>query len=235
MHRKENKMQQSNVNHQCGGICHWRMAAIVAFLFPAVALLPQPALAQVPNSLLPHNLSPWGMFLNADIVVKAVMVGLAFASLVTWTVWLAKTIELQRERCARGGGCARSNLAAALRDAVRACGGDTDAVAQLILSTARESELSGGSSTTISRNASRCDWSGSRRRCAADVARHRRAGDHRRDRAVRRPVRHGVGHHELVHRHREFAHHQPRGGGAWHRRSAARHRNRASSPQSPRS
>lgn len=43
---------------------------------------------------LPHNLSPWGMFMGADIVVKAVMVGLAFASLVTWTVWLAKSLEL---------------------------------------------------------------------------------------------------------------------------------------------
>ena len=34
------------------------------------------------------------MFLAADIVVKAVMVGLAFASVVTWTVWLAKSFEL---------------------------------------------------------------------------------------------------------------------------------------------
>ena len=34
------------------------------------------------------------MFVSADILVKAVMIGLAFASLVTWTVWLAKTIEL---------------------------------------------------------------------------------------------------------------------------------------------
>ena len=37
------------------------------------------------------------MFVGADIVVKAVMVGLAFASLVTWTIWLAKTIELRRK------------------------------------------------------------------------------------------------------------------------------------------
>lgn len=44
--------------------------------------------------VLPHDLSPWGMFINADIVVKGVMIGLAFASLVTWTVWLAKTLEL---------------------------------------------------------------------------------------------------------------------------------------------
>ena len=43
---------------------------------------------------LPHDLSPWGMFLHADIVVKIVMLGLVFASLATWTVWLAKRVEL---------------------------------------------------------------------------------------------------------------------------------------------
>ncbi|SCW80368.1 tonB-system energizer ExbB [Ancylobacter rudongensis] len=43
---------------------------------------------------LPHDLSPWGMFMAADWVVKTVMIGLAFASVVTWTVWLAKTMEL---------------------------------------------------------------------------------------------------------------------------------------------
>jgi biopolymer transport protein ExbB len=43
---------------------------------------------------LPSDLSPWSMFLNADIVVKIVMIGLAFASIVTWTVWLAKGLEL---------------------------------------------------------------------------------------------------------------------------------------------
>jgi biopolymer transport protein ExbB len=34
------------------------------------------------------------MFMQADIVVKAVMLGLLSASLVCWTVWLAKTVEL---------------------------------------------------------------------------------------------------------------------------------------------
>ena len=43
---------------------------------------------------LPRDLSPWGMFRNADIVVKAVMLGLALASLLTWTIWFAKVIEL---------------------------------------------------------------------------------------------------------------------------------------------
>ncbi len=53
-----------------------------------------PAAPAVPSRYLPHDLSPWGMFLAADIIVKIVMVGLAFASVVTWTVWLAKSIEL---------------------------------------------------------------------------------------------------------------------------------------------
>jgi biopolymer transport protein ExbB len=38
------------------------------------------------------------MFMAADIVVKAVMVGLVFASFVTWTVFLAKTLELFASR-----------------------------------------------------------------------------------------------------------------------------------------
>ena len=109
-----------------------------------LAMLSGPALAQAPNPLLPHNLSPWGMFLNADIVVKAVMIGLAFASLVTWTVWLSKTIELRiatrlarrRIRTLEQGG--------SLLDAVRACRDGRDAIAQLISSAAREAELSDG-------------------------------------------------------------------------------------------
>jgi biopolymer transport protein ExbB len=50
------------------------------------------------GSHLPRDLSPWSMFLTADIVVQAVIVGLAFASVVTWTVWLAKSIELTLAR-----------------------------------------------------------------------------------------------------------------------------------------
>jgi biopolymer transport protein ExbB len=120
-----------------------RVMKIVS-LASIAAMISQTALAGVPDPLLPRNLSPWGMFLNADIVVKAVMVGLAFASLVTWTVWLTKTIELRsarrialrRIRMLEGGG--------GLGEALRACGDERDAVAQLITSTAREAELSGG-------------------------------------------------------------------------------------------
>jgi biopolymer transport protein ExbB len=76
-----------------GGL--WRsppVAALIAWL-----AAPLPALAQdnvVATATLPRDLSPWGMYLNADPVVKAVLIGLAFASIVTWTVWLAKSIEI---------------------------------------------------------------------------------------------------------------------------------------------
>jgi biopolymer transport protein ExbB len=45
-----------------------------------------------------HDLSPWGMYQAADIVVKSVMIGLMLASLLTWTVWLFKTVQLFRAR-----------------------------------------------------------------------------------------------------------------------------------------
>ncbi len=41
-----------------------------------------------------HDLSPWGMYKNADIIVKIVMIGLAIASIITWTIWIAKGFEL---------------------------------------------------------------------------------------------------------------------------------------------
>lgn len=48
-----------------------------------------------PSALLPHNLTPLGMFQQADWVVKAVMIGLLIASVVTWTLFIAKTLELR--------------------------------------------------------------------------------------------------------------------------------------------
>jgi biopolymer transport protein ExbB len=43
---------------------------------------------------IPHELSPWSMFLSADIVVQAVMLSLAFASFATWTIFLAISAKL---------------------------------------------------------------------------------------------------------------------------------------------
>jgi biopolymer transport protein ExbB len=70
-------------------------------------------------ALLPRDLSPWGMFLNADIVVKAVMVGLAFASLVTWTVALAKGLEVLTARRRLRHGVRVLAQARSLADAAR--------------------------------------------------------------------------------------------------------------------
>jgi biopolymer transport protein ExbB len=53
-----------------------------------------PAPTALDPALLPRDLSPWGMFMSADNLVKAVMVGLAFASVLTWTIALAKWLEL---------------------------------------------------------------------------------------------------------------------------------------------
>ena len=53
-----------------------------------------PSVMAIGSTYLPRDLSPWSMFLNADMIVQGVIAGLAFASLVTWTVWLAKTFEL---------------------------------------------------------------------------------------------------------------------------------------------
>jgi biopolymer transport protein ExbB len=77
----------------------WLLPVLAALL----AVLPRPAMGQatVPGEVpvigsaqLPRDLSPWSMFVSADLVVQSVIIGLAFASLVTWTVWLAKNIEL---------------------------------------------------------------------------------------------------------------------------------------------
>ena len=80
----------------------WFLRAIA--VAPAISVLlglSSSALAQDPNDVaiigtatLPRDLTPWGMFLNADPIVKGVLIGLLFASIVTWTVWLAKTIEI---------------------------------------------------------------------------------------------------------------------------------------------
>jgi biopolymer transport protein ExbB len=60
---------------------------------PATVATSSPA-PMVSAHSLPRDLSPWKMFMDADIVVKSVIIGLAFASVVTWTVWFAKSIEL---------------------------------------------------------------------------------------------------------------------------------------------
>jgi biopolymer transport protein ExbB len=94
---------------------------------------------EITSAELPRDLTPLGMFMSADIVVKAVMLGLVFASVLTWTIWLTKTLELgaARRRLAR----AQEILAAArsLGEAIRPAAAASPHVA--LLMRAAESEL----------------------------------------------------------------------------------------------
>ena len=112
----------------------------------AASSIPAPEVAQqagsIPASMLPHDLTPWGMFMQADIVVKAVMVGLAFASLVTWTVWLAKSFEIRFEKRRARKKNRWLETAKSLDEAERAFAKEKDPVARLVRSAAHEVELS---------------------------------------------------------------------------------------------
>lgn len=84
------------------------MADLARLIMPQVSLLlvPLSAVAReappqspvragaVGAAILPQDLSAWGMFAHADWVVKAVIVSLALASVLTWTVALVKALEL---------------------------------------------------------------------------------------------------------------------------------------------
>jgi biopolymer transport protein ExbB len=98
--------------------------------------------APVINALLPRDLSPWGMFLNADIVVKIVMIGLVLASLVTWTVWLAKSIELWRAKRAAGAALIVLNEVRSLAEAHARLGQGREPVTQLVRTALHEAQTS---------------------------------------------------------------------------------------------
>lgn len=48
----------------------------------------------VTSNLMQTDLSVWGMYAHADIVVKAVMIGLLCASVITWAIFFSKSVEL---------------------------------------------------------------------------------------------------------------------------------------------
>lgn len=100
--------------------------------------------APLDAALLPHDLSPWGMFLQADWVVKGVMIGLACASVVTWTIWLAKTHELAVSRRRTARTLRALHGATALHDAAANLHPAPGAAADLVQAAARELQLSAG-------------------------------------------------------------------------------------------
>jgi biopolymer transport protein ExbB len=91
-----------------------------------------------------HDLSPWSMFLAADVLVKAVMIGLAFASLVTWTIFIAKMIELSLVRHKLRAALRKISDARSLAEAQFALGADDSVLSSLLAAAMREARLSAG-------------------------------------------------------------------------------------------
>jgi biopolymer transport protein ExbB len=137
-------------------------AAAMAQTAAAPAEQPAPANAQSPSSptaalqsaapqagepiiggtLLPRDLSPLSMFLHADLVVKAVLIGLAVASLVTWTAFVAKTFELRSARRRVRRALRILGGATTLGQAAEQLHLGTDAAAQLVGAAVAEIRLS---------------------------------------------------------------------------------------------
>jgi biopolymer transport protein ExbB len=94
-----------------------------------------------------RELSPWSMFLSADILVKAVMIGLAFASLVTWTIFIAKMIELSLIQRKLRAALGKVGDARSLSEAQFALGAEDSVLRSLLAAAMREARLSAGISS----------------------------------------------------------------------------------------
>jgi biopolymer transport protein ExbB len=120
----------------------WAVLLILGLMLPALALAQTPPPAPEILLKLPRDLSPWGMFVAADIVVKAVMIGLVFASVLTWTIWFAKTIELMAARRRLRAAIDALNAARSWSEASAASQGRRDGAAALIAAADTELRLS---------------------------------------------------------------------------------------------
>jgi biopolymer transport protein ExbB len=105
-----------------------------------------------------RELSPWSMFLSADVLVKAVIVGLTFASLATWTILLAKSIQLSSARRQLGAALQRIVDIRSLNDAQIALGPTDNVLTSLLAAAIQEVRMSadaGGEGGIKERAASR--------------------------------------------------------------------------------
>ncbi len=96
---------------------------------------------------LQRNLSAWSMFLAADFLVKAVMISLGFASLLTWTIFFAKSVQLSHAGRRLRRALAQLGETRTLAEA-RLTLGPTDSVLSSLLAAAlQELRLSGDSAS----------------------------------------------------------------------------------------
>ena len=123
---------------------------------PSAAVAPEaidPSGAEVPKTAKAaaavggHDLSPWAMFRNADIIVQLVMLGLAFASLVTWTVAIAKTMELTASQRRLKHSLKRITESRSLTEAQLALGKKDTVLSALLAAALKEGRMSVGISS----------------------------------------------------------------------------------------
>jgi biopolymer transport protein ExbB len=111
---------------------------------PSVAAKPDAAAGVAPAM---KELSPWVMFMSADIIVKAVMIGLAFASLMTWTVLIAKSIELSVASTKLRSALKKIAEARSLAEAQMALGSKEGILPSFLAAALREARMSAGLSS----------------------------------------------------------------------------------------
>ncbi|MCA1546980.1 tonB-system energizer ExbB [Bradyrhizobium sp. BRP19] len=125
-------------------------AAPVASTAPAVVgaapVAANPAGAK-PEAAAMKELSPWVMFMSADVIVKAVMIGLAFASLMTWTVFIAKSIELSVASGKLRAALKKIAEARSLAEAQMALGTKEGILPSFLAAALREARISAGLSS----------------------------------------------------------------------------------------
>jgi biopolymer transport protein ExbB len=122
-------------------------AAADATATPATATSADGSRPLKSTSVALRELSPWSMFLSADILVKAVMIGLAFASLVTWTIFIAKMIELSLIQRKLRAALVKIGDARSLAEAQFALGAKDSVLSSLLAAAMREARLSAGISS----------------------------------------------------------------------------------------
>ena len=102
--------------------------------------------AEEDNSLgMAHDLSPWGMYKNADIIVKIVMIGLAIASIITWTIWIATGFEVLGAKRRLRSEIAQLKKARTLKEASETAGKEGTLAHLLVQDALEEMRLSANS------------------------------------------------------------------------------------------
>ena len=91
-----------------------------------------------------HELSPWSMFLSTSLMVQTIIAGLVFASLVTWTIFIAKFAELFIAKRRLAAALAASGDANTLGKALSALSSDRSVLRAFVATGVNELRASSG-------------------------------------------------------------------------------------------